>query len=177
MVCCVALSVHNKPTIHSLVNPCSPRLIYEDGTNVRITIRNHTPVRIEKRRNPDKVQKEKGIVDPWYIDANENDSQDKWIYDGLKNTDMSVIPDGEWSAELIGPNIQGNPLNLPTNRIVFFSLGQCPVFEDVPEDFDELREWLKKQKSHFNKECGIEGIVWWDILSRRPVGKIKLKDF
>ncbi|WP_245532616.1 RNA ligase family protein [Bernardetia litoralis] len=35
-----------------------------DGTNVRITVRNHTVVRVEKRRNPDKKQKANGIKDP-----------------------------------------------------------------------------------------------------------------
>ena len=40
-----------------------------DGTNVRITVRNHTVVRVEKRKNPSKIQKQKGIKDPWYIDA------------------------------------------------------------------------------------------------------------
>jgi hypothetical protein len=31
-----------------------------DGMNVRLTVRNHTIVRVEKRRNPDKIQKHKG---------------------------------------------------------------------------------------------------------------------
>ena len=65
-----------------------------DGTNVRVTVRNHTCVRLEKRRNPDKIQKFKGIKDPWYVDADEFDAQDKWIYDALKNTDLTQITDG-----------------------------------------------------------------------------------
>jgi len=149
-----------------------------DGTNVRITVRNHTVVRVEKRRNPDKIQKQKGITEPWYVDASEFDTQDKWIYNGIKNTDFSEIGGGEYSGELIGKNIQGNPLNLEDNRIVFFQYGITPevkVFEDCPTGFNELKEWLPKQKSKYGNDCGIEGIVWW--FAGVPIGKIKIKDF
>jgi len=146
-----------------------------DGTNVRVTVRNHTVVRVEKRRNPTKLEKHKGIEEPWYKEATDGDPQDKWIFDGIKNTDFSTVPDGEWSGELLGTNIQGNPLNLDSNRIVFFSLGQAPVFENVPTTYDELKEWLPTQKSKYGNDCGIEGIVW-----HAPDGtmyKIKTKDF
>ena len=146
-----------------------------DGTNVRVTVRNQKAVRLEKRRNPDKLQKHLGILEPWYVDADENDSTDKWIYDALKNTSLINIPDGEWSGEAVGTNIQGNPLNLDCNRIVFFSLGQCPELKDVPLGFDELKEWLPKQESKVGTNCKIEGIVWWK--SGVPTGKIKTKDF
>lgn len=146
-----------------------------DGTNVRITFRSNLIVRVERRRNPDKLQKAKGIEEPWYMDADSLDPQDKWIFDALKNISIKDIPDGEWSGECIGKNIQGNPLNLEKNTVVFFSLGQAPVFENVPVTFDELREWLPKQKSKFGNDCGVEGIVW-----HSPAGemyKIKVKDF
>jgi len=146
-----------------------------DGTNVRITVRNHIVVRVEKRRNPDKIQKAKGIIDPWYIDADEYAPQDKYIFDGIKNTDFSEIPDGEWSGELVGKNIQGNPLNLDNNRIVFFTLGQAPIFENVPTTYDELKSWLPKQKSKYGNDCGIEGIVWH--CKNGEMYKIKTKDF
>lgn len=149
-----------------------------DGTNVRVTVRNHMVMRVEKRRNPDKIQKAKGVVDPWYVDASEFEAQDKWIFDGIKNTDFSEVPDGEWSGELIGPNIQGNPLNLPTNRIVFFTLGQAPVFDfgDVPFTYEGLKAWLPAQKSKYGTDCGIEGIVWHDEVTG-SMFKIKTKDF
>ena len=146
-----------------------------DGTNVRITVRNHIVVRAEKRRNPDKIQKVKGVVDPWYVDASEYDPQDKWVFDGIKNTDFTEIPDGEWSGELIGKNIQGNPLNLENNRIVFFTLDQAPVFENAPTSYSELKEWLPKQKSKYGNDCGIEGIVWH--CKNGEMYKIKCKDF
>jgi hypothetical protein len=146
-----------------------------DGTNVRVTIRNHTAVRLEKRRNPDKIQKHKGIEEPWYTDATDGDPQDKWIFAALRNTDLSQAPDGEWSGEAVGPNIQGNPLNLEKNQIVFFSLGRAPIFHDVPTTFEELRSWLPAQKSLFGRDCGIEGIVWH--CRDGSMLKIKVKDF
>ena len=145
-----------------------------DGMNVRVTLRSGICVRLEKRRNPDKIQKYKGIIEPWYIDTSES-SEDKWLLDALKNTDVSLLPDGEWSGEAIGPNIQGNPLNLPTNRIVFFSLNQAPIFENVPITFEGLKEWLPKQKSQYGLNCGIEGIVFY--CKNGEMYKIKTKDF
>lgn len=145
-----------------------------DGTNVRVTVRNHTAVRLEKRRNPDKIQKHKGITEPWYVDAFENEPSDKWLYDALKNTDLSEIPDGEWSGEAVGVNIQGNPLGLDKNVIVFFSLGQAPVLEGVPTTFEELREWLPKAQSKYGTGA-IEGVVWH--CDDGSMMKIKTKDF
>ncbi len=145
-----------------------------DGTNVRVTVRNHTVVRVEKRRNPDKIQKHKGIIEPWYTDASDS-AEDKWIMEAVRGTDYSSIPDGEWSGEAVGPNIQGNPLNLDSHRIVFFTLNQAPIFENVPTTFDELKEWLPEQKSKYGNNCGIEGIVWH--CSDGSMMKIKTKDF
>lgn len=145
-----------------------------DGMNVRVTIRSGTCVRLEKRRNPDKIQKHKGIIEPWYVDTSES-SEDKWLLDALKNTDLTNLPDGEWSGEALGTNIQGNPLNLPTNRIVFFTLNQAPVFENVPTTYEELKVWLPAQKSKYGNDCGIEGIVWH--CRNGEMYKIKTKDF
>lgn len=147
-----------------------------DGTNVRVTIRNGISVRLEKRRNPDKIQKHKGIEEPWYVDAFENDPADKWIFDALKNTELTQLPDGEWSGEALGKNIQGNPLNLDNNVIIFFSLGQAPPLDPVPTDFNELKEWLPKQKTRLENGDGfIEGIVWHG--KNGKMVKIKTKDF
>jgi hypothetical protein len=145
-----------------------------DGMNVRATIRGATCVRLEKRRNPDKIQKHKGIIEPWYTDTSES-AEDKWLLDALKHTDLSKLPDGEWSGEALGPNIQGNPLNLENNRIVFFTLHQAPIFENVPQDFAGLKEWLPNQNSKYGNNCGIEGIVWH--CSDGEMYKIKTRDF
>jgi len=146
-----------------------------DGTNVRVTVRNHHVVRVEKRRNPTKEQKAMGIEEPWYVDAHEDDPADKWIFEAVRNTDFSNVPDGEWSGEAVGPKIQGNPLNLDKHVVVLFTLGQAPVFENVPIDYEGLKEWLPKQKSKFGNDCGIEGIVWH--CKNGEMYKIKVKDF
>ena len=106
---------------------------------------------------PIKFKKAKGITEPWYKDIDEYDPQDKYIIDGIKNTDFSKIPDGEWSGELLGKNIQGNPLNLENNSIVFFSLGQAPIFENTPTSYQELKEWLPKQKANMEKIVELRG--------------------
>lgn len=146
-----------------------------DGTNVRVTVRNHIPVRLEKRRNPTPLEKAKGIIDPWYVDASES-SEDKHIQSALRGTDFSNVPDGEWNGEALGENIQGNELNLAGNKIFFFTLDKREILlEDVPTTFDELKEWLPKQKSKFGNDCGIEGVVWH--LPNGDMMKIKTKDF
>ncbi len=150
-----------------------------DGTNVRITVRNHTVVRVEKRRNPDKAQKAKGITEPWYVDANENDSADVYIFDAVKNTDFSEVPDGEWSAEALGEKIQGNPLNIVGHTLFLFSLPNWRLrvaFENVPINFEELKQWLPQQQTKFGTNAGIEGIVWHNNTTGEMC-KIKIKDF
>lgn len=150
-----------------------------DGTNVRVTIRNHFAVRLEKRRNPSKEEKAKGIIEPWYIDANPNDNADKHIFEAMNNTNFSEVPDGEWSAEALGEKVQGNPLHIKGHTLFIFSLETWRariVFENVPTDFHALKEWLPKQKSKFGIDCGIEGIVWHNTLTGEMC-KIKLKDF
>ena len=148
-----------------------------DGTNIRVTVRNHTVVRVEKRRNPTKIEKHKGIKDPWYTDAYETEPSDKHIFNAVKGTDFTTIPDGEWSAEALGEKIQGNPLNLAGNKLYLFSCyaEEVFIFEDAPTTYDELKEWLPKQKSKYGNDCGIEGIVWHHPSGR--MAKIKTKDF
>ena len=150
-----------------------------DGMNVRVTVRNSIVVRVEKRRNPSKIQKAQGIKDPWYVDADENDKGDSYIFDAVHNTDFQDVPDGEWSAEALGEKIQGNPLDLVGHKLFIFSLPKWRdkiVFQDVPIDFESLKEWLPNQKSLFGNDCGIEGIVWHNVESGQMC-KIKLKDF
>lgn len=154
-----------------------------DGMNVRVTVRNQTVVRVEKRRNPNKVQKQQGIKEPWYIDANKDDKSDIYIFDAVQNTDFKGVPDGEWSAEALGEKIQGNPLNIKGHKLFLFSLSdwkQKIAYENVPTDYEGLKDWLPKQKSIFGhdcgSDCGIEGIVWHNLNTGRMC-KIKVKDF
>jgi len=145
-----------------------------DGTNVRITVRNHALVRLEKRRNPTKIEKAKGIEEPWYMDADEYAPNDKFMWEAARNTDLSDVPDGEWSAEAVGESIQGNTLNLTGHTLALFSLGKVPVFEDVPLEYEPLKEWLKNKDSEYGTGK-IEGIVWH--FPNGDMYKIKTKDF
>lgn len=144
-----------------------------DGTNVRLTVRNHTLVRLEKRRNPSKVEKARGIEEPWYVDADEFAAEDKWLWDAARNTDLTEVPDGEWSGEACGPNVQGNPLGLPDNRVMIFSLEPPVIPEKVPTDFEGLRSFFPHPSLYGTGE--MEGIVWHGGDGR--MFKIKAKDF
>ena len=145
-----------------------------DGTNVRLTIRSGQCVRLEKRRNPTKKQKQVGIKDGWYVDADEYGNEDKWIYEAMLSTDLSGWPNGEHSAEALGPNIQGNPLGLEKHVCVPFNI-EIPSFEGIDRSFDGLRVALTELESHYSPSHLAEGIVFHHPDGRRA--KIKRKDF
>jgi len=146
-----------------------------DGMNVRVTVRSGVAVRLEKRRNPSKVQHKLGIDEPWYVDADRYDPQDKHIWTAFDNTNCQTIKNGEWSGEAIGPGIQGDYYKLDKPMIYFFSLLAVPFFEGVPVDYDGLRVWLPQQHSFLNQAVPIEGIVWHT--GDGLMFKIKTKDF
>ncbi|MEO1618355.1 MAG: hypothetical protein AAFV88_21060 [Planctomycetota bacterium] len=145
-----------------------------DGTNVRLTIRAGQCVRLEKRRNPSKKQKAQGIKDGWYVDADEFGKEDKWIFEAMQNTDLSEWPDGEHSAEALGPRIQGNPLGLEQHLCVPFNL-VIPTFDELDRSFDGLKQALNELESKYSPENLAEGIVFHHPDGRRA--KIKRKDF
>ncbi|WP_433273979.1 hypothetical protein ACQPZF_20485 [Actinosynnema sp. CS-041913] len=145
-----------------------------DGTNVRLTVRSGHLVRVEKRRNPSKAQKELGIVDGWYVDTAADAADDKWILAAARNTDVSGWADGEHSCEALGPRIQGNPLGLDDHLCVPFNV-EVPVYAEVPRDYRELRDFLSTLDSRFAPGSLAEGIVFHHPDGRRA--KIKRKDF
>lgn len=145
-----------------------------DGTNIRLTVRSGHLVRVEKRRNPSKVQKQQGIVDGWYVDTDEHGADDKWILAAARNTDVSGWEDGEHACEALGPRIQGNPLELDDYLCVPFNV-EVPVFENVPRGYDGLRAYLSTLESRFAPSHPAEGIVFHHPDGRRA--KIKRKDF
>ena len=145
-----------------------------DGTNIRLTVRNKQVVRIEKRRNPTKTQKQQYIIDPWYVDVDEYSPADKYIVEAVRTRTYDNTPDGEWSGEVYGKNIQGNPLNIDHNSVYMFSCNEAVVIEDCPTTYNELKEWLPKQKSQVGNG-NIEGIVWH--CPKGVMYKIKCKDF
>jgi len=145
-----------------------------DGTNIRLTVRSGQIVRVEKRRNPSKAQKQQGIVDGWYADADEHSAEDKWILAAAGNTDVSGWPDGEHSCEALGPRIQGNPLELGDLLCVPFNL-EVPEYKEVPRSYTGLRDFLATLESRFAPGHLAEGIVFHHPDGRRA--KIKRKDF
>lgn len=145
-----------------------------DGTNVRLTVRSGQLVRVEKRRNPSKAQKLQGIVDGWYVDADNGSAEDKWILAAAGNTDVSGWSDGEHSCEALGPRVQGNPLGLDDHRCVPFNLA-APTLPEVPRSYRELRDFLATLDSRFSPGHLAEGIVFHHPDGRRA--KIKRKDF
>lgn len=145
-----------------------------DGTNIRLTVRSGRLVRVEKRRNPSKQQKAQGIVDGWYVDADEHAAEDKWVLAAAGNTDVSQWPDGEHACEALGPRVQGNPLGLDDHLCVPFNLA-APSLPEVPRGYDELRAYLAELESRFAPGHLAEGIVFHHPDGRRA--KIKRKDF
>ena len=146
-----------------------------DGTNVRLTVRAGVIVRVEKRRNPTRQQKEAGIIDPWYVDA-ENKPDSKHILKAVANTYTRDWPDGEHCCEAIGPKIQGNPLGLERPECVPFDLDPPVILYGVPpRDYDGLHAYLDKFDSILSPGHLAEGIVFHHIDGRKA--KIKRKDF
>lgn len=145
-----------------------------DGTNIRLTVRSGEVVRVEKRRNPSKLQKAKGIVDGWYVDADENAREDRWLYEAVHNTDARSWPDGEHPCEALGPSIQGNPLGLDRHVCAPFNL-EIPVYDAVDRSYDGLQRLLAALESRYAPGHLAEGIVFHHPDGRRA--KIKRKDF
>lgn len=160
-----------------------------DGTNIRLTVRNHQVVRTEKRRNPTKDQKHAGIIDPWYADTSPDDPSDAYLLEAAANVGaLSVLPNGEYSAEAIGRKIQGNPLDLDGHQAVVLAAGNgmngwvhqlrdftLRLDTTEPADmFDYVRDYLATARSALNHDRPIEGIVWHDLRGRV---KIKARDF
>jgi hypothetical protein len=147
-----------------------------DGTNVRLTIRSGQCVRAEKRRNPTKVQKQLGIVDPWYVDVDPYDKSDRWIGEAVAHAScLGVWPDGEHCAEVIGPKIQGNPLGLQEHVCVLFNLDPTLCLGSVDRSYNGLRRTLATLDSVYSPGHLAEGIVFHHPDGRRA--KIKRKDF
>ena len=145
-----------------------------DGTNVRLTTRSGHLVRLEKRRNPSKLEKARGIIDGWYVDADEHAPEDRWIWEAARGTDVSEWPDGEHSCEALGPKVQGNPLGLSRHLCVPFNI-EVPVYKVAKRTFDGLREFLSEMESQYAPGHLAEGIVFHHPDGRRA--KIKRRDF
>lgn len=163
-----------------------------DGMNVRITVRSEMMVRLEARANPNKNRKKAGIIEPWYRDVwlldrdQQVEAADQYLMEAAYNTVLWDVPDGEWPGEVVGPKVQGNPLELERHTTVLFSVPAVReklAFPEVPvfplngelSALDRLRAWLEDADSVYSPGHRIEGVVFWH--DGVPVGKIKLRDF
>lgn len=94
-------------------------------------------------------------------------SEDKYFREAIEkhggDPDKVSLLDGTY--ELLGPKVQGNPENWSKHLLKKHSL--ATEIEDVPVEFDKLRDWLTDKN--------IEGIVWHHSDGRMV--KIKKKDF
>ena len=156
-----------------------------DGTNIRLTVRNGIIVRVEKRRNPKPQELQKAAnqgvrqLDPWYTDANRDDPADQHIFAAVDFVPQPVVlDDGEYSAEAVGPKIQGNPLGLTEPACFLFSVPSVAntlAYQYVPTGFEELRAWFQTAQSIYSPGHAPEGIVFHHPDGRRA--KIKAEDF
>jgi len=113
---------------------------------------------------------------PGWLLVDENNPADKWHVLSYANTleayrtspfEVAALPNGTY--ELIGPHVQSNPEQVGAEYLM--AHGRQQPFDNVPTDFEGLKEWLTKEN--------IEGIVWWRDLMDVDCDKvkIKLKDF
>ena len=92
----------------------------------------------------------------------------------MQSTEVSSWPDGEHSAEALGPKIQGNPLNLEHHICVPFNL-EIPAFENIERNFEGLKKALADMKSKYSPTNIVEGIVFHHPDGRRAKIKISGK--
>lgn len=149
-----------------------------DGTNVRVTVARNVPVErglasvlatLEKRRNPTREEKAAG-AEPGYALASRSDPADKHIFAALDATAFTVWPEGLWSAEALGPKIQGG-IDGDRPMLVPFSVpGWALTHALIPQPvrtFEGLATYLR--------DGAIEGVVFHHSDGR--MAKIKARDF
>jgi len=72
-----------------------------------------------------------------WVPVNWNDKGDKWHIEAFF---YPFLLDGTY--ELCGPKIQGNPENFKTH-ILISHIDDTERWENVPRDFDGIKEWLR----------------------------------
>jgi hypothetical protein len=91
---------------------------------------------------------------------------DKYHWEGMTALCNSLGEGPEdGTYELVGPKVQGNPENEDSHILVPHA--EAENYQDVPRDYDGLREWLRPRD--------IEGLVFHHPDGR--MAKIRKKDF
>ena len=94
-----------------------------------------------------------------------DDPEFKWHNEALNLYRGLTLPHGTY--ELVGPKIQGNPMDLQVHQLFFH--GEIEFDCPVPRSYKELRSFLLDLDSRY------EGIVWHHEDGR--MAKIKRRDF
>jgi hypothetical protein len=94
--------------------------------------------------------------------------EDQWHREAMFHAhhsppDHHTLPD--WTYELCGPKVQGNPEGFSHHRLLMHS--DELLAADVPRDFLGLQNFLHTAR--------IEGVVWWRDLADPDCDKAKLK--
>ena len=100
---------------------------------------------------------------PHWVEVDENNPDDRWFVEALKNRKKIGKPCENGTYEAIGPHFNGNPYGLDKDILVKHG-AEIAV---VKRDFNYISEWLN--------EHPVEGLVFW--LDGEPVCKIKRTDF
>lgn len=102
---------------------------------------------------------------PHWVKVNPDDPADKWFMEAYNNTvDETPWPLADGTYEAIGKHFNGNPYDMPIDRLNQHGVAYIPI---VKRTFDHVKEVLQENE--------IEGIVFW--LNGEPVCKIKRTDF
>lgn len=105
---------------------------------------------------------------PHWVLCDKNNPADRWFF-AAYNEDLGDRLDGTYEA--VGPHFQGNPYNLPVDRLLCH--GEVTILElerkGMSVSFETLKEFLRTND--------IEGVVWWDDILGEPVCKLKRTDF
>lgn len=84
----------------------------------------------------------------------------------------------EWTYELCGPKVNGNPERLDGHRLIRHgadSLRALPPAPGADPGPIALRLWFEDLRAYLEQQ-DIEGIVWWSSAGE-PMAKLKKRDF
>lgn len=88
---------------------------------------------------------------------------DKWHREAWADNPSGYVPP-DWTYELVGPKLQGNPYALEQHKLWMHG---CARLADAPRSFDALRGWLEQSK--------MEGLVFWRDFDDPNCDKCKVK--
>lgn len=96
-----------------------------------------------------------------------NGPEDRWHREAWEEGDWAYISSTvkDWTYELVGPKIQGNPYGLPYH--ILRAHAEDTIGFEYPITFDGIRDFLANYEA--------EGIVWWRNPNDLDCDKVKIK--